>query len=145
MMVRSYAALAAFLGAVTLMLAATETFAGSAGAPRASVAAAHAMSRPAFAPPFRHHHRFNGGAFWPPVGDFGEGPSYGEPMAAAPQPPSGDLHYTYTYDVPWDWAHRYPPNVTPSDRPYVSSCPSETVTVPGRDGKEQTVNVMRCY
>ncbi len=63
----------------------------------------------------------------------------------APPPASSDTRYTYTYDVPWDWVHRFPPNVTPSDRPYVQSCPSESVTVPGRGGTEQTVNVMRCY
>jgi hypothetical protein len=27
----------------------------------------------------------------------------------------------------------------------VPSCPSETVTVPGRNGEPQTVGVMRCY
>ena len=72
-------------------------------------------------------------------------PSTGEPIIDATQPPSGDVRYTYTYDVPWDWAHRYPPNVIPSDRPYVSSCPAETVVVPGRGGGEQSVTVMRCY
>jgi hypothetical protein len=58
---------------------------------------------------------------------------------------SGDIRYTYSYDVPWDWAHRFPPAVAPSDRPYVSNCPVESVTVPGRGGQERTVNVMRCY
>ena len=29
---------------------------------------------------------------------------------------SRDIRYTTTYDVPWDWAHRYPPNVAPSER-----------------------------
>jgi len=53
--------------------------------------------------------------------------------------------YTYTYDVPWDWTHRFPPNVVPSDRPYVPSCPTEQVTVPGRGGAEHTVNITRCY
>jgi len=85
------------------------------------------------------------GAFWPADEGFYYGPSNGEPIGDGAQPTSGDVHYTYTYDVPWDWAHRYPPAVTPSDRPYVPSCPSEAVTVPGRDGREQTVNVMRCY
>ena len=61
-----------------------------------------------------------------------------------PPPQSGDVHYTTTYDVPWDWAHRFPPAVAPSDRPYVPSCPTETVTVPGRNG-QQTVNVTRCF
>ena len=55
-----------------------------------------------------------------------------------------NIHYTYTYDVPWDWVHRFPPMVAPSDRPYTQSCATETVNVPGRDG-ERTVNVMRCY
>ena len=88
---------------------------------------------------------FNGGTFWP--GDYGDGtyPSGGEPYADVPPQTSQDVHYTTTYDVPWDWAHRFPPNVTPSDKPYVSSCPVETVRTTGRDGSEQTINVMRCY
>ena len=57
---------------------------------------------------------------------------------------TGDIRYTYTQDVPWDWPHRFPPMVAPSDRPYVQSCAAETVTVPGRNG-ERTVNIMRCY
>ena len=81
-----------------------------------------------------------GGYFYGP-GDYGTG---GEPMPEVNQPMSGDVRYTYSYDVPWDWAHRFPPAVTPSDRPYVSSCPVEAVTVPGRNG-ERTVNVIRCY
>ena len=61
------------------------------------------------------------------------------------QPASSDVRYTYTYDVPWDWAHRYPPAVVPSDRAYVTECPEQTVTVRGKGGSEQTVNIMRCY
>ena len=72
------------------------------------------------------------------------GPS-GEPILDATQPASGDIHYTFTNDVPWDWAHRYPPSVAPSDRPYVSDCPTEIARVRGRDGSEQTVNITRCY
>jgi len=60
-------------------------------------------------------------------------------------PASSDVHYTYTYEAPWDWAHRNPPNVAPSDRPYVPGCTSEPVKVPGRNGGEQVVNVTRCY
>jgi len=56
-----------------------------------------------------------------------------------------EIRYSYTEDVPWDWAHRYPPIVIPSDRPYVSSCTSEPVTVPGRNGGETTINITRCY
>ena len=66
-------------------------------------------------------------------------------MVDAAPPMSGDVHYTNTYDVPWDWAHRLPPMVAPSERPYLPSCPTETVTVTGRGGQEQTVNVMRCF
>jgi hypothetical protein len=90
---------------------------------------------------FRHHRRFGGGSYWP--GAYAYGPT-AEPAAETPPSASTDVHYTYTYDVPWDWAHRYPPNVVPSDRPYVSSCPVETVKVLGRGG-EQTVNITRCY
>jgi len=61
------------------------------------------------------------------------------------QPLPGDIRNTNAYDIPWDWAHRYPPAVAPSDRPYVPSCPAETVKVPGHDGNEQTVNITRCY
>ncbi len=137
-------ALVAPLGAVALMLAANETSARSGGAAHAGFASTHSISRPSVAPSIRYHRRNNAGTLWPAVGDFAYGPN-GEPLVGATPPISGDVHYTYTYDVPWDWAHRYPPNVTPSDRPYVSSCPAETVTVPGRGGAEQTVNITRCY
>ena len=80
--------------------------------------------------------------FWPGDSSF-YGPSNGEPILDGTQGASRDIHYTY--DVPWDWAHRYPPAVAPSDRPYVPGCGSETVTVPGHDGEERTVNVVRCY
>ncbi len=140
---RMYGAFTASLSVVALMLASNETFAASA-APRGGVTSTHSISRPSVAQSIRHHRRNNVGAFWPAAGDF-YGPSNGEPIGDAGQPASGDVHYTYTYDVPWDWAHRYPPAVTPSDRPYVPSCPSEAVTVPGRGGEERTVNIMRCY
>jgi hypothetical protein len=136
---RMYGAFIASLSVVALMLGANETFA------RGGFSSTHSFSHRSFAPSFRHHRRNNAEAFWPGVGDSVYGPSSGEPIAGATQPASGDIHYTQTYDVPWDWAHRYPPAVAPSDRPYVSSCPAETVTVPGRDGKEQTVSITRCY
>ncbi len=138
----------ASLSAVTLMLAANETFARSGAAPRAGFAPTHSFSRP-FAGRALRHHRRNGvivAPFWPLVGDdyYSYGPN-GEPFGEMTPPTSGEMHYTYTNDVPWDWAHRFPPIVTPSDRPYVPSCPAETVTVPGRDGQDRTVNVIRCY
>jgi hypothetical protein len=136
---RMYGAFIASLSAVALMLAANETFA------RGGFSSTHSFSHRPIGPSFRHHRRNNAGAFWPGVGDSSYGPSSGEPVAGAPPSASGDIHTTYTYDVPWDWAHRFPPNVTPSDRPYVSSCPAETVTVPGSGGEEQTVRITRCY
>ena len=144
MMNRVYAALVASLGVAALVLVPNQTFARAGAAQSGRFASTH----PAFHPPgnrfFRHHRR--SAIFWPGVVDgFDYGPSNGLPPADAAPPPSGDVHYTYTYDVPWDWAHRYPPAAAPSGRPYVSSCPEETVTLPGRDGRERTVNVMRCY
>jgi hypothetical protein len=139
---RMYAAVIASLSAAALMLAANETFARSGSAPRGAFASTHPMPHPSGAHAFRHHRR-SGVPFWPAAGGFVDGPS-GEPIVDTAQPVSGNLHYTYSYDVPWDWTHRYPLTL-PSDRPYVPSCGSEPVTVPGRNGSEHTVNVMRCY
>ncbi len=119
--------------------------------PGAAVHAGFAQPHPAFRPPFahgfRHHRRFNnaGAFFWPGYGDFSEPYGYGAPAEGVAPPMSNDVRYTYTYDVPWDWAHKFPPNVVPSDKPYVSSCPEEIVKVPGRGGGERTVSIMRCY
>jgi hypothetical protein len=130
----------ASLGAVALLLATDLSFARSGGAPGAGAAAARTMP-PAGIHAFRQHRRnFIG----PAVGGYYYGAD-GAPLVDAPQPASSDVRYTYTYDVPWDWAHRYPPNVVPSERPYVPGCGAETVTVPGRGGREQTVNITRCY
>ena len=141
---KMYGALVASLSAVALMLAADETFARSGAAQRGAFASPHGNFHSPASRSFRHHRRNDGAIFWPGVDGYDYGPTGDEPLVDA-VPPSGDTHYTYTYDVPWDWAHRFPPMVARSDRPYVPSCPEETVTVPGRDGKERTVNIMRCY
>jgi len=138
-----YGAFVASLSAVALMLAANETLARSGAAFHGGFAATHSISHRPLAQSLRHHRRNNGGTFWPGVEDNSYAPSNGEPLVDGTQPASGDVHYTY--DVPWDWAHRYPPAVAPSERPYVSSCPSEAVTVPRRNGEERTVNIIRCY
>jgi hypothetical protein len=128
------------LSAVALLLAAPAASARSGAAAAHGFAAAHPGIHSSVGRSFRHRH---GGALWPGYGyDYG---SDGGPLAEVPPPPSNDVHYTYTYDVPWDWAHRYPPNVVPSDRPYVPGCTAEAVTVPGHGGGSQTVNVTRCY
>ena len=142
---RMYGALIAPLSVAVLILAANDTFARSAQAgPRAGVASTHSFPR---APGLGHHRRGYPGAFWPATGGYYYGPTYGEQPVGAEvnQSIRGDIRYTYTQDVPWDWPHRFPPMVAPSDRPYVQSCNAETVTVPGRNGTERNVNIMRCY
>jgi len=139
-----YGACAASLAALALTLSANAAIAGSGVAARGAFAAPH----PRLAGSFRHFHRHNGVfTYWPGYDDsgYGYGPSSGEPLSPAAPPASNDVRYTYTYDVPWDWAHRLPPMVTPSDHPYVPGCHDEAVTVPGRDGAERIINVTRCY
>jgi hypothetical protein len=147
MSTRIYGALIASVGAAALLFAANDASARSGGAARAGVVSAPSVARGHVGPSFRPHRRGFVGGFWPGTAGYFDAPATGEGIAAIPQSQSvsGDFRNTYTYDVPWDWAHRYPPMVEPSDRPYVSSCPSESVTVPGRGGGEQTVNIMRCY
>jgi hypothetical protein len=138
--------IAAAAAALLLSVEAAAARSGVAAAPPVGSGHAgpgHVGARTPGVRPFGHHHRGHG-AFFPAAGAFAYG-AYEEPAASAvPDRTSADVRYTYTYDVPWDWAHRYPPNVVPSDRPYVSSCPVETVTVPSRRG-DHTVNITRCY
>jgi hypothetical protein len=137
----------ASVSAAALLLATNETFARSGVA--AGFSSARPIPRASLVPAFRHHPRHNIGTSWPGAGGYYYGPANDERLADSladvTQPMSRDIRYIYTYDVPWDWAHRYPPNVVPSDRPYVSSCSSEPVTVPGRNGEEKTINITRCY
>ncbi|WP_319798818.1 hypothetical protein [Nitrobacter sp.] len=135
------------VGAIALVFATNEGIArtdgvGAAAAPRAGIATV----RP---PPhafnglhrFRHRGRNVGGYFWPGYGDaYGAYIPTAEPIAAPLAGPQ-EFRYTTIYDVPWDWVHRFPPNVIPSDRPYVPSCGEESVGV----GAGKTVNVIRCY
>ena len=135
------ASLGVVLGAAALMLTANAASARPGAASR-GFASAHA--RPALAHGLRHH-RGRGTTLWPAWGDFSYGPFDGEPLPEFSQPAVSDIHYTCTYDIPWDWAHRCPPAVEPSARPYAPSCPSQSVTVPGPDGEDRTINVIRCY
>jgi hypothetical protein len=140
---RKLAALVA-VGAVALVFATNETVARPGGvavgaAPHAGVGtvrpAPHAING------FRHRGRNTGGYFWPGYGDAYGAYTPADAPVTSPLGGPNEVHYTTTQDVPWDWAHRFPPNVTPSDRPYVPGCGSESVDVGG--GK--TVNVIRCY
>ena len=142
-----YGAFIASLGVAALLFGANETSARPAAAPGAAPAAGFARPHPMFRPPganaFRQHHRNGGvGTFWPGTGGF-YGAPYGDTPIDVGQPASGNFHYTYSYDVPWDWTHRYPLTLQ-SDRPYVPSCNTEVVTVPGHGG-DRSVNVTRCY
>ena len=139
---KMYAARIASVGAIALVFAANESSARTGTASRAFTPA-HSISHPAFAHTLRHSRRRNAGFVWA-TDSYGYGSPDGTPLADGTAPPSGDVHYTTTYDVPWDWAHRLPPNVTPGDRAYVPSCPTQVVTVPGRNGS-QNVNVTQCF
>jgi hypothetical protein len=142
-----HGALLASLSAAALLLTANDSFARPGGAaPHGMTAAPGTMARPFIAPGARFHRRNNAFVYWPGGGGFFyDGAGYSQPFLDTQQPVSTDVRYTYTYDVPWDWTHRFPPNVVPSDRPYVPSCPTEQVTVPGRGGVEHAVNITRCY
>ena len=133
-------ALVASLSAAALLLATSET--------SARAGARGGVSRPIAAPLIaRHHHHNRGtGDFWPGVGDYGtSGATDGGPYAAVTQPGYDTPRATCTYDIPWDWAHRCPPAVAPTEKAYAPSCPTEVMKFPGRDGTEQTVNITRCY
>ena len=145
MVYKKYGALIASLSLAALVFAANEAFARSGTAPHGAVAAKHSIARH-HALLHRHLRRNDFfGTVWPAYGDYSSGPTPSEPLVDLTQPVPSDIRNSQAYDIPWDWAHRYPPFVTPGDKPYVPSCPAETVTVPGHDGKEQTVNIMRCY
>ena len=136
--------LMASLGAALLALSADQSFAQSRGG---SLAAPFVQPGvPVGARPLvTHPRRGLARGFWPAASGYYYGAPYSEPPAGSALPSNDfNINYTYKQDVPWDWAHRYPPAVTPSDRPYAPACSSEPVTVPGRSG-EQTINVIRCY
>ena len=63
------------------------------------------------------------------------------------RPIAGD--FTCTYNIPWDWVHRCPPVVSPPAPPpspivRTPGCLPQAVTVPGADGKDQIVSIVRC-
>jgi len=140
---RLYNALIASVAFCPVLLAADETFAGSgAVAVRGpGVNPPRSISHSAITRSIRHHGRNHRSA----VGGYFYGPINGDAVQDFSQPASGNTHYTYTYDLPWDWVHKFPPSVVPAERPYVPSCSTETLSVGKRDGSEQTVNVTRCY
>src|SRR6201995_1433458 len=118
---RKLAALAA-VGAIALAFATNETRArpgAVAAGPRAQIAPVRPI--PHGLHDFRHRgSRFRGGFYWPGYGD--SSGAYAPTAEAAITAPLGgpnEIRYTYTQDVARDWAHRFPPDVTPPDQPYV--------------------------
>jgi hypothetical protein len=75
-----------------------------------------------------------------------------QPNVDVRQTITGGPSYTCTLDIPGDWAHRCPPSLFASPpeppplppAPYELGCPAQTVRVPGADGKDQTINILRC-
>jgi hypothetical protein len=127
---------------VAFAFSSSSTFGGSVAGHGGTSHPSHLTSHQSAARSLLHHKQRNLGTFWPAPGGYFYEPPNGE------QPISGDIHYTYTYDVPWDAVHRYPQAVSPTVpvvRPYVPGCPAQSVTVPMSDGKEETVNIVRCY
>ena len=147
---------------VTLALASNQAFGQSGAALGGRAASTHSTSHPSITRSLHHqnrsamlHHRnrrniqpfFNGGFCCETLN--------GVPNTEVAQPPgsmSGDFHYTFKNEVPWDWAHSLPPNffgAAPADSPapavsYAPGCRTQTVTAPGTDGKDQTINMVRC-
>jgi hypothetical protein len=132
--------LIASLGVIGLADAANETFAASKGMSHGGFASSHHRLAGHF---FRHHRGPEAAIAWPGDDGFFSGPM-GAPLFDG-APPTAGAQRTNTNDIPWDWAHRNPPLVAPSDRPYVASCTAETVTVPDGRGGNGQVNIMRCY
>ena len=137
---RVHGMLVASVGVMALVFTADSASAGARGQSRGAFASTtpHRLA----AHMFRHHRRSQDAVVWPGDG-FYYGPN-GEVLDAVP-PMSAEARNSNASDIPWDWAHRYPPVVTPSARPYVSSCGAETVTVPNGQGGTGQVNIIRCY
>jgi hypothetical protein len=146
-----YKLYAAFI--MSLSVALTFAFSQAFGQSGASHGGVSASTESHFHPLVtRRHNRRNGGTFFPAAGGFFWGPSNGQPNVEV-RPPigpiSGDINYTYKFDVPWDWAHRYPPSFfalppEPAYPPLASErgCPAQTVTISGADGKDQTITIV---
>src|SRR5471030_1232042 len=104
----------ASLGAVALVLAASETSAEP-GIARGGGVAPTPQAFRSSAGRSMHHHR--GIVGFPTAADYFYGQSYDdEPVIDAIPPRASDsVHYTCTLDIPWDYVHRCPQPVAPRD------------------------------
>ena len=145
---------AAFITSVSvaLTLASNQTFGQSVVGHVGTSASPHSTFHPLVARSLRHLNRSNIRSFFPVDGAFCCGLRNGLPADDIAPSMTGDFHYTFKNDVPWDWAHRLPPDFfggvpAGSSAPEVSygpGCDTQTVTVPGGDGKDKTINMLRC-
>jgi len=139
--------LTVFIASLSLALTvdSNESFARSGAGAHGGKSGSHAsgVTSRAIAASLRHN-RNAGWGFWPTTGGVyvnGQ-PSSVEPNVNVTGPAT--QHITYTYDVPWDAVHRYPPVVRVHETEV--GCRSETITVPrDSDGKNQSVNIVSCY
>jgi len=138
---------------MTIALVSNEAVGGPSAPAAGSSAPAHLDARGSVARPPHHDGRntrafpSTGGWFWWPSGS-----SNSQPNVDIRQTITGGPSYTCTLDIPGDWAHRCPPSLfasppeppPPPPVPYELGCPAQTMTVPGADGKDQTINIVRC-
>jgi|SRR5215470_17845628 len=155
---KASAALVMSLG-MALALSSSETFAAPPTAPAPVVAPTHTPFIRSFprahghlnARHIGHFRPLVGSPFWSPWNWDGQRDGEFAPVL------SGDRNYNYNFtyklDVPWDWAHRYPPSFYESQALppapaspviYNAGCPAQAVTVPGANGAQQTVSIVRC-
>ena len=107
MMYKAYAVLILSLGAT---MATSHAFGGPRAAHGVVSPSMHSTLRSSVARLPNRLHRRNEGNFFPATGGFFWDSEPGEGVTPPVSGPvSGDINYTYKYDVPWDWAHRYPP------------------------------------
>lgn len=136
---------------VAVALATSQAFGGPPASPGVSASSAHSGVRSA-GTRSHHHNLRNSGAFFSGAGGWfwgPSGPSNSQPNVNVTETITGGPSYTCTLDIPWDWPHRCPPIFSAEAPPpplvrYERGCPAQTVTVPGADGKDQTVSVVRC-
>jgi hypothetical protein len=143
-MIYKVAAVFAMFLSASLSLAFNQAFAQSGPAHHSANFAKHS---PHHRFPHHDHRRSKGlfGGFWG-VPDY----EFGMDADAPTHPPTVyEPRYTCTYDIPWDWVHRCPPVAAYPEAPSEPvvrgpGCVRQVVTVPGADGKDQTINMVRC-
>jgi hypothetical protein len=137
---------------VALTFACNQAFGQSRVGHGGSTASTHSTFHPLATQSLHHLNRRNIRPFFQAEGGFCCGPLNGLPGVDLAPAMTGDFHYTFKNDVPWDWAHRLPPNffgAAPAESPapdvsYAPGCRTQIVTAPGADGKDRTIDMVRC-